>query len=148
VGYALWAPTGDFSPQRPDLLAKGFWSHMFTLGGTYYFDAEKTWALSLLSRYEICHEQEQTEIEPGDVFTLDWGLSKSIRENLDLGLTGYWQQQTSHDSGSLATSKLSTARSASAVKSAACARRSGASSPRATPMNSTPSSGRKGICSP
>jgi hypothetical protein len=105
AAYAVWAPTGDFSPQRPDLLAKGFWSHMLTLGGTYYFDAEKTWALSLLSRYEICHEQEQTDIEPGDVFTLEWGLSKSVRENLDVGLTGYWQQQTSHDRGTLATSK-------------------------------------------
>jgi hypothetical protein len=106
AGYAVWAPTGDFSPQRPDILAKGFWSHMLTLGGTYYFDAEKTWALSLLSRYEICHEQEQTDIRPGDVFTLEWGLSKSVRENLDVGLTGYWQQQTSRDSGSLATPKL------------------------------------------
>ena len=32
AGYAVWAPTGDFSPERPDMLAKGFWSHMLTLG--------------------------------------------------------------------------------------------------------------------
>jgi hypothetical protein len=103
AAYAVWAPTGDFAPTRPDLLAKGFWSHMFTLGATWHLDAEKTWALSLLSRYEICHEQEQTHIRPGDVYTLEWGLSKSLSPTLDVGLIGYWQQQTSADSGLLAT---------------------------------------------
>lgn len=105
AAYAVWAPTGDFAPARPDLLAKGFWSHMLTFGLTWHLDAEKTWALSLLSRYEICHEQEQTHIRPGDVYTLEWGLSKSLSETLDVGLIGYWQQQTSSDSGLLATAK-------------------------------------------
>jgi hypothetical protein len=104
AGYAVWAPTGDFSPDRPDILAKGFWSHMITFGGTIYFDAEKTWALSLLNRYEFCQEQEQTHIDPGQVYTLEWGLSKTISKGLDLGLVGYWQQQTTRDSGWLATS--------------------------------------------
>jgi hypothetical protein len=105
AGYAVWAPTGDFAPARPDLLAKGFWSHMFTLGATWYLDAEKTWALSLLNRYEICLEQEQTNINPGDVYTLEWALSKSLSPTLDVGLIGYWQQQTSSDSGLLATTR-------------------------------------------
>lgn len=99
AGYAVWAPTGDFSATRPDVLAKGFWSHMLTLGGTWYFDSEKTWALSLLNRYEFCHEQEDTEIDPGQVYTLEAGLSKSITKNIDVGLIGYWQQQTTDDSG-------------------------------------------------
>lgn len=103
AGYAVWAPTGDFSPERPDLLAKGFWSHMLTLGSTFYFDAEKTWSLSLLSRYEICHEQDDTDIQPGDVFTLEWGLAKSLSKTLDVGLTGYWQQQVDDDSGDFAS---------------------------------------------
>jgi hypothetical protein len=99
AGYAVWAPTGDFSPNRPDLISKGFWSHMLTVGGTYYFDQDKTWALSLLSRYEFCHEQDQTNIEPGEVWTLEWGLSKTLREGLDVGLTGYYQKQTTSDDG-------------------------------------------------
>ena len=99
AGYAVWAPTGDFDPQRPDVLAKGFWSHMLTFGGTWYFDQEKSWALSLLNRYEFCHEQEQTDIDPGQVYTLEFALSKSFSKMLDAGLVGYWQQQTTSDDG-------------------------------------------------
>lgn len=99
AGYAVWVPTGDFSPQRPDLLAKGFWSQMLTLGATWHIDTEKTWALSLLNRYEFCHEQEQTDIDPGQVYTLESALSKTVYQNLDAGIVGYWQQQTTSDSG-------------------------------------------------
>jgi len=105
AGYAVWAPTGDFSTLRPDMLAKGFWSHMLTFGATFYFDSEKTWALSLLNRYEFCQQQQQTHIDPGQVYTLEWGLSKSLSKTMDLGLIGYWQQQTTKDSGLTATTK-------------------------------------------
>jgi hypothetical protein len=105
-GYAVWAPSGDYSPSRPDLLAKGFWSHMLTLGGTWYPDEEKTWALSLLNRYEFCHEQEQTHTDPGQVYTIEWGLSKSLSKTVDVGVIGYYQQQVTEDSGPTATTKL------------------------------------------
>jgi len=99
AGYAVWAPSGDFSKNRPDLLAKGYWSHMLTLGGTWYIDQEKTWAVSLLNRYEFAHEQTQTHIDPGQVYTLEWGISKSLGKTVDVGLTGYYQQQTTMDGG-------------------------------------------------
>ena len=106
AAYAVWAPTGDFSPSRPDLLSKGFWSHMLTLGGTWYPDKEKTLAVSLLNRYEFCHEQEQTHINPGQVYTVEWGFSKSLRKTIDVGIIGYYQQQVTKDSGATATTKL------------------------------------------
>jgi hypothetical protein len=109
-GYAVWAPTGDFDatafPPRPDLITKGFWSHMLTFGGTWYPDEQKTWAVSLLNRYEFCHEQETTHINPGQVYTVEWGISKSITKTVEVGLIGYYQQQVTHDSGATATSKL------------------------------------------
>jgi hypothetical protein len=106
AGYALWLPTGDYETTRPDLIAKGFWSHMLTLGGTWYADKEKTWAVSLLNRYEFCHEQEKTHIDPGQVFTTECGVSKSLRPGLDVGLIGYYQQQVTEDSGKTASDKL------------------------------------------
>jgi hypothetical protein len=106
AGYAVWVPTGNYEPARPDLVSKGFWSHMLTLGGTWYPDKEKTWAMSLLNRYEFCQEQEQTHTDPGQVFTTEWGLSKSLRPGLDIGFIGYYQQQVTEDSGPAATTKL------------------------------------------
>jgi hypothetical protein len=103
AGYAFWAPTGNYSPTRPDMFIQGFWSHMITLGGTFYFDEQKTLALSLLNRYEFCQKQEETDINPGQVYTVDFGLSKTIGKTLDVGLIGYWQQQTTLDTGGNAT---------------------------------------------
>lgn len=103
VGYAFWAPTGDFSLKHPARLAKGFWSHMFTAGATWYCDTEKTWALSALNRYEIHMEHEDFDITPGDSYTLELGLSKALTPTIEAGLVGYYQQQIRQDSGSMAS---------------------------------------------
>jgi hypothetical protein len=108
TGYALWIPTGDFDLTRPDLISKGFWSHMLTLGGTWYpgTGEDKSWAVSMLNRYEFCHEQQKTDIDPGQVYTAEWGVSKSLSPGLDVGLIGYYQQQVTEDRGRTASDKL------------------------------------------
>lgn len=103
-GYAFWAPTGDFDASRPDLFIQGFWSHMLTLGGTWYPDEAKTWALSVLNRYEFCHQQQDTGVDPGQVYTLEAGISKNFRKTIDVGVIGYYQQQTTKDTGANAFS--------------------------------------------
>ena len=111
AGYAVWVPTGNFdgtsaiaSLTSP---GSGYWSHMLTLGGTWYPDEKKTWALSLLGRYEICHEQDDTHLTPGNMATLEWGISKSVAQGVDVGLIGYYQQQVTEDSGTGASKDLS-----------------------------------------
>lgn len=99
AGYAVWAPTGKFEGDELVNLGKGFWTHMLTGGATWYLDAEKTLAISALCRYEISDEQEDTNIEPGDMFTLDFGISKTVSEGVDVGLAGYWQQEVTESSG-------------------------------------------------
>jgi hypothetical protein len=99
AAYAVWAPTGEFSPNRPDHLGLGHWGHMLTLGGTYYFDQEKTWAVSILNRYEINHEQDQTHITPGNTYSVEWGVSKTLCKTWDVGVVGYCQQQVTSDHG-------------------------------------------------
>ena len=105
AGYAIWAPTGDsprlsrVPPRDLANLGKGFWSHMLTAGATVYFDKEKTWALSALNRYEIHHECEESDVTTGNSYTLEWGLSKTVAGTWDIGISGYFQQQTTEDSG-------------------------------------------------
>ncbi len=102
VAYSVWMPTGKSQPGTA-LPGKGFWSHMLTAGATLYLDEPKSWALSLLNRYEIHHEDSDSNITPGNQWTLEWGLSKSIRPTVDVGLVGYYQLQTTKDSGSHAS---------------------------------------------
>ncbi|MBI4660848.1 MAG: transporter [Verrucomicrobia bacterium] len=99
VGYAFWAPTGDFDANRPVKPGKGFWSNMFTGGATWYPDQEKTWAFSLLNRYELHTENDDLKITPGDTYTLEWGLSKALTKTMELGVVGYYQQQIDDDRG-------------------------------------------------
>lgn len=104
AGYAFWAPNGDSgTPAR--VLSKSYWSHMLTLGGTWFVDEAKSWALSSLNRYEIHHESDDVDPATGHTFTaghtltMEWGLSKAITKTIDIGAVGYYVQQTTPDSG-------------------------------------------------
>lgn len=101
AGYAFWAPSGDSNTDgtRPSRLGKGFWGNMFTAGATWYPDESKRWAASVLNRYEINTQNEDLEITPGDQYTVEWGLSYTVKKNIDIGLVGYYQQQVTDDSG-------------------------------------------------
>jgi hypothetical protein len=100
AGYAFWAPSGE-TPKAasPSRLGKGFWSNMFTAGATWYPDAEKQYALSILNRYEIHTESRDVKITPGNTYTVDFGLSRTLCKNIDAGVSGYYQQQITDDSG-------------------------------------------------
>jgi hypothetical protein len=93
-GYGIWMPTGDYNSNNPVSPGKGFFTYMLTGGLTVYTDEEKTWSLSALGRYEISPAQDQTKITPGHYFTIEYGLAKSIKKNIEAGLVGYVQAQT------------------------------------------------------
>ncbi|MCX7590866.1 MAG: transporter [Kiritimatiellae bacterium] len=105
LGYGFWVPTGNTRLDMPSKPGKGFWSHMFTLGGTWYPDAEKTWSVSILNRYEIHTEHEDIDITPGNTFSLELGISKALSQTVEVGLAGYYQQQTTKDDGDVTHSK-------------------------------------------
>lgn len=96
----VWLPTGNFNPTNAVNIGKGFWTGMFTFGTTYYFDTEKTWHLSGLSRYQINSSKNNIDIRPGDDFLVEWGLGKTISQNLNIGITSYTHWQVTNDTGS------------------------------------------------
>lgn len=75
----------------------GYKSTMLTGGGTYYFDAAKSWTGSALVRYEM-NSSKDNGFEPGDQVTMEWGFGKSLGA-VQVGVVGYDQWQTSNDSG-------------------------------------------------
>jgi len=96
-GAGVWMPTGDSG--YPTHAGSGYWTPMLTAGATWYIDKEKTWAVSALNRYEFNTEQEDTDITPGQAYTLEWGISKALSKTVDVGAVGYYQQQVTTDSG-------------------------------------------------
>jgi hypothetical protein len=41
------------------------------------------------------------------MLTMEWGISKAVTKTVDLGLVGYYQQETTEDSGTGAATALS-----------------------------------------
>ncbi|MBF0102152.1 MAG: transporter [Desulfobacterales bacterium] len=97
VAFGVYAPTGE--ADEPVALGKDYWTGMFTWGGTYYLDSEKTLSGSVLARYEIHTEQNDSDIRAGNDFHFEWGLGKTIAKVWDVGLAGYCHWQVSQDSG-------------------------------------------------
>jgi len=98
LAYAIWMPTGDSAAPPTADLGKGFWSHMFTVGATWYADEAKTWSISVLNRYEIHTESDDIPVTPGDTATVEFGIAKMLKPGMDVGLVGYWQGQVTDDS--------------------------------------------------
>jgi hypothetical protein len=99
LGAGVWAPTGDFDMNNPTLAGKGYWTEMLTAGATWYPDQEKRWSLSVLNRYEFNQEQRDTDITPGQAYTVEGGLSYGVTKTIDVGAVGYYQQLVTGDTG-------------------------------------------------
>jgi hypothetical protein len=102
LGYGVWAPTGDSSTgsgANPTRAGLGYWTHMLTAGATWYPDAARKWSVSALNRYEINMEHDDYTV--GRAYTLEWGLSRTIVQNIDAGLAGYYQQKVTSDTGGI-----------------------------------------------
>jgi hypothetical protein len=103
-GLSVYIPTGEYDRTEPASPGRDMWTGMLTLGGTYYFDAGKTWSASILGRYETHSEKDETDVTLGDDFHFEWGIGKTLAKVWDVGLTGYCHWQVTDDSGSGVTS--------------------------------------------
>ncbi|HVT72589.1 MAG TPA: transporter [Lacunisphaera sp.] len=103
AGYALFAPSGRFTAatalRRLTSPGKGFWSHMFVLGGDWRCGNGNAWVFSLTGHFEVAGTQAQTHVTPGNNLTIEGGISRRIRPGLDAGILFYDQRQTTADSG-------------------------------------------------
>jgi len=99
LGLGFFAPTGQYDKTEPASPGKDMWTWMVTAGGTYYLDSERSWSASILARYEIHGEKDETDLKPGNDFHFEWGIGKTLAKICDVGLTGYCQWQTTDDSG-------------------------------------------------
>jgi hypothetical protein len=99
IGAGVHMPTGDSAASPTTRVGLGYWTPMLTAGATWYIDQEKTWAVSALNRYEFNTEQRDMHYTPGQAYTLEWGVSKTVCKVIDLGVVGYYQQQVTGDSG-------------------------------------------------
>lgn len=94
--YIPWGSSAAAPTTRAGL---GYLGTMLTAGATWRPDNRKAWSLSALNRYEFNTEQRDSHITLGSVYTVEWGVSRSLIRTVALGPAGYYQQKISSDSG-------------------------------------------------
>jgi hypothetical protein len=101
--YGFLAPSGRFNVGASNNVGSGYWTHAFSSGQTFYFNANRTTAFSAFQMYETHTTQQGTQVHPGDTMNLDYSLTHvlSVRRdlNLQVGLVGYEQWQLTDKTG-------------------------------------------------
>ncbi len=98
AGFAFYAPTGRYEDGADDNLGLGMWSFELFGGGTWYFDDAKAWHLSAMVYYESHTEKEGSDVQVGDLLTIEGGFGKSFLQGAaSVGVAYYAQWKLDDD---------------------------------------------------
>ncbi len=118
VAYNLFLPTGEWEFGGDDNAGLGMWSNLFQAGTTLRLDAENAWTFSTLASYEIHSDKEDTDIQVGDILTLEGGLGRTFLKTkmagetpvpslvANVGLVYYSQFKVTADEAGILTPRL------------------------------------------
>lgn len=113
TAYGFLAPTGSFDASANNNVGSGYWTHVVSSGQTFYLTKDKSTAISAFQMYEFHTTQESTGIHPGQNLDLDYSITRTFAVgpsvNLQLGLVGYGQWQTTDKTGPSITAEQGSA---------------------------------------
>jgi hypothetical protein len=101
--WAIYPPTGRYSPGADDNTALGMWVNEFSVRGTYFFDTGRNWHASVSLFYDINGKKEDTDWKTGNPFTVMYGAGRNFGKGKLfgwIGVAGYAQWQVTSTSGS------------------------------------------------
>jgi hypothetical protein len=114
AAYGVLAPTGRFTAGASDNVGSGYWTHAPSVGVTVFLTADRTTTLSAFHMYEFHTVQEGTGIHPGQTADIDYSVARTVRvtddAQLQLGVIGYGQWQTTDKTGPTITPAPGSAR--------------------------------------
>jgi hypothetical protein len=103
AAYGVLAPTGRFNAGASNNVGSGYWTHAPSTGVTVFLTEDKRTTLSAFHMYEFHTVQEGTGTHPGQTANIDYSVTRAISVNpdtqLQLGLVGYGQWQTTDKTG-------------------------------------------------
>jgi hypothetical protein len=114
AAYGILAPTGRFEATANNNVGSGYWTHAPSIGATIYLSASKSTALSALHLYEVHTTQDGTGIHPGQTANVDYSVTHTLPigtgMQMQIGLVGYGQWQTTDKTGPTLTPEQSAER--------------------------------------
>ena len=98
AGLGVFAPTGHYEPGGDENIGLGMWSLEIFGGTTIFFDEAKTWHFAATAFYETHTKKKDTDIEVGDLLTLEGGLGWSFLDGAaNVGVAYYAQWKLDND---------------------------------------------------
>jgi hypothetical protein len=97
--YALFAPTGSYEVGGGGNRGLGMWSHEFAFGTTWYLLSDQSVHLSALGAFELHTEKQDTELEVGNLITVEGGLGGTVRRLATVGVAYSMQWKITDDTG-------------------------------------------------
>jgi hypothetical protein len=98
ASYGIYFPTGRYDAAADDNTGMGMWTHELGAGATVYYSEKRHWHLSSLAYFEMHSKKKDTDVEVGDILTLQGGLGRSFHEGaLQFGVAYYAQWKVSAD---------------------------------------------------
>ncbi|MGB5875442.1 MAG: transporter [Bacteroidota bacterium] len=97
--YGFYAPTGRYATGDDDNMGLGFWTHQVQGYGYYYPIPDHSTAIMLGLTYELNGTVKDADVTPGNRFSLEWGISQYLSEQLEVGVQGGHNWQVSDDTG-------------------------------------------------
>lgn len=98
AGLGLFLPTGRYEDGADDNLGLGMWTFEVFGGATYFFDEQRSWHASILGTYETHSEKDDSDIQVGDILTLEGGVGKSFMKGaINVGAAYFAQWKVTED---------------------------------------------------
>ena len=98
AGLGVTAPTGEYELGGSDNTGLGMWSFEPFVGTTVYLDEAKSWSFAATAFYELHSEKKDTDIQVGDILTIEGGLGKTLMDGaLSVGAAYYAQWKITED---------------------------------------------------
>lgn len=114
TAYGVLMPTGRFNAGASDNVGSGYWTHAPSVGVTVFLTSDKRTTFSAFHMYEFHTVQTGTAIHPGQTANVDYSVTRTVQVNddtqLQLGLIGYGQWQTTDKTGPAMTAAGSSGR--------------------------------------
>jgi hypothetical protein len=114
TAYGVLAPTGRFNAGASNNVGSGYWTHAPSAGVTIFITKDKKTTLSAFHMYEFHTVQKGTGVHPGQTANVDYSVTRTVRVSddaqLQLGLVGYGQWQTTDKTGPDITAEARSAR--------------------------------------
>ncbi len=119
LAYGFYAPVGKYDTrtvslpgganvtvESKDNIGLGFWTQQVQGGVAWYPMTNKATAITIVGTYEYNSEKRDFNLTPGQMFTLNWGVSQFLPLNkchellLEVGPAGYDSWQITDSTGS------------------------------------------------